>query len=310
MKLFITGVSGLLGSNMAQQLLELHEVAGCYHSHPFNLAGITSVEVDLSNPQGIAAALRQTQPDLVVNTVALTDVEACEADPELAYSINVTTARHVAAAAQQTGGRLIHLSTDHLSNGINPWQREEDTTCPLNVYAKTKLESEKVVQSICPEALVIRTNFYGWGNGVRISFSDWILGALNRSEPLNMFTDVWFTPILINDLTALMLQLSDGGATGIFNVAGKERVSKHAFALQLAEVYGLPATGIHTASVTDFSFKVPRPRDMSLSSQKAEDFLRKSMPTLREGLGRLRSLGEQSHQAILERAIQSTLSNT
>ena len=310
MKLFITGISGLLGLNMALQLRDLHQISGGYFSHPVALDRAESIKLDLLSDDKIVPNLERFRPDLVIHAAGLTDVEACEADPELAHQLNVASAIHTARAAATVGAKLIHLSTDHLFDGSLPWRSEESVPSPLNVYAATKGSAEQAVLDVCPDALVIRTNFFGWGNGVRISFSDWILGALQREEPLNMFTDVWFTPILINDLTDLMLQLSDQGAKGIFNVAGKERVSKHAFALRLAEVFGVSPAGIHAASVEDFSFKAPRPKDMSLSSQKAVEFLGIPMPTLREGLCRLRSLGEQPHRAILKAAIQRATSKT
>ena len=304
MKLFVTGVSGLLGLNIALELGRRYQVSGGYYSHPIALSRGNAVKLNLVSYDEIAKTLEKQQPDVVIHTAGLTNVEACETSPELAHQLNVVAAANTAKAAMSVGAQLIHISTDHLFDGNSPWRSEEDNPCPINVYAATKLAAEREVIRLCPQALVIRTNFFGWGNGVRTSFSDWLVGALTRAEPLTMFSDVWFSPILINDLIDLTMKLYDRGATGIYHIAGGERLSKHDFALKLAEVFRLPSAGISSISVEHFPFKAARPRDMSLSSQKAESFLGISMPLIQEGLYRLRTLREEGRDAKLVGAIQ------
>lgn len=304
-KLFVTGISGLLGLNIAVQLGQRHRVSGSYYSHPIAVNNVKAVELDLVSYQGVVKTLDKFRPDVVIHTAGLTNVEACENSPDLAHQLNVVATAHTAKAAKAVGAKLVHISTDHLFDGNSPWQTEGNSPSPVNVYAATKLAAEREVLQLYPEALVIRTNFYGWGNGVRTSFSDWLVRALTQGEPLSMFSDVWFTPILINDLIDLAMKLVDGGATGLFNVTGGDRVSKHAFALQLADVFSLPTTGISSTSVEAFPFKAARPRDMSLDCRKAESFLHVSMPTISEGLKRLRLLGDKGLDVILKDAIQT-----
>ena len=312
-KVFITGISGLLGLNLALQLRERYQVSGCYYAHPIALDGIRAMRSDLTsfetvNGEMVNGVMRQIQPDVVIHTVGLTSVEGCEADPDLAHRLNVESAHYVAKVANTLGARLVHISTDHLYDGASPWQREEDTPCPLNTYARTKLQAEEAVLQACPDALVLRTNFYGWGTSVRTSFSDWILKSLEQGRELTMFSDVFFTPILINDLAHLILQLVDRDATGIFNVAGRERLSKYDFALKLAEVFNRPQNKICATTVKEFPFKARRPEDMSLSSKKAEDYLGAGMPATGDGLKRLKDLELVGHRSALEGAVQKGLS--
>lgn len=306
MNLFVTGVSGLLGLNMALQLSRQYQVSGSYYSNPVALSHVKAVKLDLMSYNQLAQTLEDLQPEVVIHTAGLTNVEACESSPDLAHQLNVVAAANTAKAAKSVGARLIHVSSDHLFDGNSPWRSEEDTPCPLNVYAATKLLAEREVLQICPHALVIRTNFFGWGNGVRTSFSDWLFGALTREEPLKMFSDVWFNPMLIDDLIAFTMKLYEKGSTGIFHLAGGERLSKYAFALKLAEVFQFSWADISPISVADFPFKATRPRDMSLSSQKAESILGISMPPIQESLRQLRTIGEYGRAAVLEGAIQRT----
>src|SRR5262249_14757224 len=139
---------------------------------------------------------------------------------------------------------------------------------PINVYARTKLEAEQIVQRTYPDALIVRTNFIGWGSSVRTSFTDWILTSLDRGTGLRMFTDVFITPILINDLLECIVQLLQINVSGVLNVAGSERVSKYEVGVRTARYFGYSPERIHPISVEEFPFAAPRPRDMSLATDR------------------------------------------
>lgn len=305
MKLFITGISGLLGLNLALKGREDFTVGGAYYRHPISLDGVQQWSLDLRSFQAAEKLLSRIRPDVVMHTAGLTNVEECEANPELAYQLNVDAARHVAAIAADLGARLVHISTDQLFDGSRAWRTETDVPAPLNTYALTKWQGEQAVLEANPGALVIRTNFYGWGTSARTSFSDWILRGLERRRELTMFTDVYFTPILINDLADLMMALVRQEVSGVFNVAGGEWLSKYDFALKLARVFGLPTEGILPISVDDFAFSARRPKDMSLSSTKAESCLKVRMPAVAQGLAGLLRLHQAGWPQALEEAVSS-----
>lgn len=293
MRILITGVSGLLGWNAARQLVGRHEVTGCFWRHPVHLEGARIIPCDLREPAEAQAIIRETRPELILHTAGLTDVDECERHPDLAHALNVTITAHVAQAARQCGARLVHLSTDHLFEGRQGWADETHPPAPINVYAETKREAEQIVQAVTPEAVIVRTNFYGWGPSHRASLSDWILMGLRQGQERTMFTDVFITPILINDLVDLLLELVQRGIRGVIHAAGSERVSKHDFAIQLAQVFGCVAGQIRPISVDAFPFTAKRPKDMSLSTAKVSRLLGRPMPTVIEGLTRLKRLEEK-----------------
>ena len=305
MRLFITGISGLLGLNVALAARGTFEVAGCYLTHPVATPGLTVYAADARDPEAMNRVFALARPDIVIHAVGLSSVDGCENDPDIAYQVNVGAAREVARVARSRGARLVHISTDHLFDGERSWRTEDDPLAPLNVYAKTKGEAEHAVLREHPGALVVRTNFYGWGTSVRVSFSDWVLRGLSEGHPLTMFEDVHFTPILVNDLAESLFSLVKTGASGIIHVAGGERVSKYEYAMLAAEVFGLGADCVRAVPADSVVLRAPRPRDMSLACRRAEGILGRPMPSLREGLLRLRALRERRWPGLLQAAVDA-----
>ena len=302
MKLFIAGISGLLGLNFARHASQRFEVSGCYLNHPVSLARVQAISLDLTRAEDVRQALRSIRPDIIVNAAAMTDVDGCEVDPATAHQLNVSAARELAVIANSMDAKLAHISSDQLFDGAKSWCTEDDSPAPLNTYGKTKWLAENEVMDACPKALIIRTNFFGWGTTKRASFSDWIIRSLEQQHPLAMFTDVYFTPILMNHLVDLAISMSTSEAHGIFHVTGGERVSKHDFAVKLAETFTFDTDLIHPASVDDFPFKARRPKEMSLSCKKAETLLKLSMPNVDVGLEKLKDLQREGWHRVLAEA--------
>lgn len=302
MELFITGISGLLGLNIAHLARDRFQVSGCFSRSPVSIEGVETLKLDITDFTSTQVALRARKPDVIIHTAAQTNVDNCQTDPEKAEVINVEASRNLAAVANNLGAKFVHISTDQLFDGESPWKTEEDLPAPINVYGKTKWRAEQQVANVCPDALILRTNFFGWGTSKRASFSDWILHGLKQHQELTMFTDVFFTPILINHVAKVIFNLVERGASGLFHVGGAERLSKFDFASRLSEVFGYTIEHVQPVSVTSVPLKAQRPLDMSFSSAKAESYLQVRMPTVAEGLKLLKSLQEDGWPETLERA--------
>jgi dTDP-4-dehydrorhamnose reductase len=182
-------------------------------------------------------------------------------------------------------------------------RREEETPEPVNAYARSKLEGERLVAELCPQALIVRTNFFGWGHAFRKSISDWVIEALRSGQRLRMFGDVYFTPILAARLARAVHGLLAAGASGVVHVCGDERVSKHEFALRLASAFGLPAGGIENSLHADAGLDAPRPRDMSLSNARARGILGAKLGGLEDYFSELRRQEESGLRGELQQAI-------
>lgn len=288
--LLLTGGSGLLALNWARAMAGQWHVHLVLNNRSVQLPGTDGQVIDLASAEAFGGALDRLRPDLVVHTAGLTDVERCEQDPAAAHFVNVTIAENVAMRCAERQIGLAHISTDHLFNGTSAMVDEVQPPQPLNVYGRSKAEGEARVLNSMPEAMVIRTNFYGWGPSYRRSFSDRIIDSLRRDESLGLFQDVYFTPILAEALIETVHGLATLGAAGIYNVTGDERLSKYEFGLKLAEIFGLDQNLIQPARLADRGELTRRPLEMSLCNKKVTDRLGHGLGDVATQLVRLAQL--------------------
>jgi dTDP-4-dehydrorhamnose reductase len=286
-KIFITGGSGLLALNWALAQRADKEIILGLHTRQVNLAGVRTTPIDLDSVGDIYQKLETLQPNLVIHMAGMTNVEACELHPHLAERVNVDLAINVAKVCKNLDLSFVHLSTDHLFSGKKSFIDEAETPCPLNTYGRTKAKAEIGILAVNPTALIIRTNFYGWGTQYRNSFSDFIINELRLSREVILFKDIFYTPILVQRLAKVTHALIDCGACGVFNVVGKERISKYDFGVKLAEKFNLNLNLIKAGLSSDRMSSVARPRDMSLSNNKAVKFLGYQFGSIDEDLTRL-----------------------
>lgn len=296
--LLVTGGTGLLG---------LHWAAACRNDRPVSITtnrrqvrldGTTALALDLANPAALDAALKATGAKVVVHAAGLTSVETCERDPDAAHQQNVLLAENVARATERAGARLIHISTDHLFDGRDDLYVEDSPPSPLNVYGLTKARAEEAVLRACPGALVLRTNFYGWGPGYRASFSDWVLSSLRAGRRIPLFSDMRYTPTHIAPLVAAAMDLSARGVTGILHAVGDDALSKHTFGLRLCAAFGLPPSLIEDARMADHAGLVLRPRSMALSGDRLRALMGRGLGCVDDHLALLRT--EENSPAIKE----------
>ena len=282
---------------------ETWDVLLATHRHRVSLDGVAAHAITLDDGTSLRRAIREKRPDLIVHTAGLTDVDRCETDPSAARHANAGLARCVAEAAAAESVPLVHISTDHLFSGDRARVPETETPKPINEYARSKRLAEKWVLDAHPHPLIIRTNFYGWGNSARKSFSDWIIYRLRAGEQIAAFEDVYYTPILADRAVRWTHELVSAGATGIFNVCGDERVSKYDFAIRVADVFELPTRLIRRSSVTQAALRAPRPADMSLDNSKACRAVNQPARTIIDDLHDLRAQEDAGRREVLMRAV-------
>jgi len=298
--ILFTGGSGLLALNWGLEILEDFNVVLGLHQKNIFVKGVRTVHVDMGTSSGFSAVLKNIQPDIVIHCAGLANVEACEVNPEGAYDINVGLSVNVAQACKENNVQLVYISTDHLFSGKNPLVSEEEPVSPMNMYGKTKFEAEKKILEISDKFLAIRTNFYGWGPTYRSSFSDFIIDKLRSGQPVSLFDDFFYTPILIEELAQTVMRLLAVNANGIFNVVGNERISKFEFGTRLAKHFKLDTGLIHAAKFTDRKDLVRRPTDLSLSNKKATTLLNRMIGDLDTNIKHLYQQEKNGFAAIIK----------
>jgi dTDP-4-dehydrorhamnose reductase len=286
--ILITGGSGLLALNWALTIRGKFNVTLGLHDRNINLKDTRSILLNLNSKEALIQALEVLQPKLVIHAAGLTSIEQCEANPSLAIYTNVDLTKNLATVCAKLNIRMVYISTDHLFSGNESLVQEDYPVSPVNVYAKTKAEAETFVLDSDAKALIIRTNFYGWGTSYRQSFSDIVINHLRAGKRISLFKDIYYTPMLIEPFVYTVHELVLKKAKGIFNVVGDDRISKYDFGLRLAKEFNLDNSLIYEGKIIDKLSLVNRPRDMSLSNQKVSNYLARKMGGLDEQILKLK----------------------
>ncbi|MCW9034165.1 MAG: SDR family oxidoreductase [Rhodospirillales bacterium] len=285
MNWLVTGASGLLGNALCKYLvLKGHTVNGLSHSHLVNIQGVNHVSLDITSTDQLVALVLDSKPNVIVHAAGLTNVDACEENEVLATALHEEATSTLASLATKLGAHMVYISTDHLWNGKQPLVSEDQKTEPMNAYARTKYRGELSSIETCPSSLILRTNFFGPGLPWRQSFSDWVIHNLVAQTPISVFIDSYFTPIDLSHLCLFVEMMVAEKATGVYNLAGRERVSKYEFAMRLAKLLHLNVDLISPGRIEDANLAAPRPMDMSLDVRKIEQFLGCQMPDVDKSL--------------------------
>jgi dTDP-4-dehydrorhamnose reductase len=285
-RILVTGVSGFLGRHIALRLRGRHRVVGTYREHALTLDGCITRPLDIADRDEMAAFCREFQPDVIVHTIALSDVDRCEREPDAADRVNVQGTAHVAQAAAEVNARLIYISTDQVYDGANGDYNETDTPRPLMVYGRTKLEGERRATAICGDVVILRLALiYGWGSPTRTTFIDWMVARLRAGRELPLFIDQYRTPLYVVQGAEVIGRLIEAPETrGVFNLGGGERLDRYAFGIKVCEVFDLPKKYLKPVEMETTGSIAARPRDCSLNSAKISSLLHCRPLTVEEGL--------------------------
>jgi dTDP-4-dehydrorhamnose reductase len=286
MRIFITGGSGLAGSKLAEMALARGEQVYSGYAHNQPPYG-KEVKFDLLDANGIRDIIERMRPDIIVHSAALTDVDRCEREKDLAYKINVEGTRAIAEAARRAGSYLIYISTDYVFDGQRGLYREEEETNPVSYYGLSKLQGE---QFCLDQGCIARTCvIYGSrpASG-KVNFALWLLNALKSGKEARVVTDQFITPTLNSNLAAMVLEAADRHLSGIYHLSGASRVSRYDFACELARAFDLDRQLIIPSQMSDIGWLARRPMDSSLDTSKASRTLKNRPLTLYESLQVLR----------------------
>ncbi|MCB9377443.1 MAG: dTDP-4-dehydrorhamnose reductase [Holophagales bacterium] len=245
--------------------------------------GLARSQADIVDRARVAEAIERFRPHLVVNCAALTRVDACESERELAFRVNGAGAGEVAAAAAAAGARAIHLSTDYVFDGAGTEPYPEDhPTAPRSVYGASKLEGELRVLETSEEALVVRTSWvFGVGGA---NFVDTMRGLVLRGQsPLRVVADQVGAPTWAGFLARALLDLGESGASGRVHYQNRDAVSWFDFAREIVRASGASVEVVPVAS-SEFPRPAPRPAYSVLSVERFETLVGRSVEDWRAGL--------------------------
>ncbi len=288
--MFVTGISGLLGSNLAYMASRGFEVYGSYNANPVNISGCTCFKLDITDRNRVLEAIDSIKPDLIIHCAANTNVDYCEMNSANAWNQNVVGSDNIAYASCRNNSFLIYISTDSVFDGANGNYTEEDLPNPVNYYALTKYKGECVLRRYDLDYLIARTNIYGWNFLNKNSFAEWIIKSLQEQNKITLFKDVYFSPIFVNNLAEVLMDLYKKNVCGVYHISGSERCSKLRFGEIAAELFGLDASYIEPISIDEKDLFALRPKDTSLDISKVTTLTDIKLLNAHEGLSEMKKL--------------------
>lgn len=274
-----------MGSKIAEIAIARGEqvISGYAHNKPEYGTGVI---FDLLNPSGISDLVDEMRPDVIVHSAALTDVDRCEREKDLAYKMNVEGTRVLAAAAEKAGAFLVYISTDYVFDGLRGMYREDDTTNPVSYYGYSKLQGEQFCRGCIARACVIYGSRPASG---KVNFALWLINSLKSGKEVRVVTDQFITPTLNTNMAGMVLEAADRNLNGIFHLAGATRISRYDYALELARVFDLETDLIVPSRMADMKWDAQRPIDSSLDTSKATRMLAERPLAIQDALEALKN---------------------
>jgi len=255
MKILITGGRGMLGRTL-RKALAAHETV---------VADLP--EWDVTDDEALCAKMLDEKPDAVVHCAAMTKVDDCESNRDMAFKVNEEGSRNVALACRTCGARLFAISTDYVFSGeppAEPWAwSETDIPRPRTVYGASKFAGEQMVQMILPDAVILRIAWLYGAGGPSFVHTMAKLGAA-EGEPLKVVDDQRGNPTscaAVADVISFLLGKPD--VSGIVHATCEDQCTWYGLASELFRLLGLKR-GLVPCTTAEFPRPAPRPRNSAL----------------------------------------------
>ncbi|MBS1634421.1 MAG: SDR family oxidoreductase [Bacteroidetes bacterium] len=281
-KILITGSNGLLGQKLVYKLKQNPAVTLIATARGENRLvdtnGYTYASLDITDAAQVASVFAEFLPDVVINTAAMTNVDACETDREGAHLLNTVSVENQvktleALQKEHTAYKphFIHLSTDFIFDGTHGPLDENEIPNPLSYYAETKLEAERIVQASALDWAIARTVLvYGIvDNMSRSNIVLWVKSNLEQGKQINVVDDQFRTPTLAEDLADGCILIAEKHAKGIYNISGKDFMSILELAQKVADYYKLDKSLIKPSKSADIKQPAKRPPVTGFIVEKA-----------------------------------------
>lgn len=260
MKILMTGVSGLLGSEVWAVFYRKHELVAMGRHRPEPVPQSQWKECDLRDTAAVHALVTRQNPDLVIHCAAYNDVDGAEKYPEEAFRVNALGTQNLALACQRFDAVLLAVSTDYIFDGIQaptPGYREFDRRHPLSIYAESKCWGEIHVQELLTKYYLVRTS---WLFGPRRStYADNVLEWASHKKMVPCLVDVKSAPTYTPDLARAFLWLVESGRFGVYHLTNSGFCSRLEFAREILKVSNLPDHLLKPITRSEFNHPAQRP---------------------------------------------------
>ena len=324
MRVYVTGGTGFVGSNIAKLFAEWHglDVTVACRQPPPQTMIVRYTALDLEDPESIRTSIRVERPDLIIHSAILNDFPTIYADRRLAWDIYVTATRALVDVANEVGATFVFVSTDWVFDGTQSNATEQTPPNPINYYGVLKLIGETVTLERARRPIVariagVRGVHWARATGTRTQdagighFVGALVDALSAGEKFSVWEDAQIneiaTPSLASESGEMMLQLALRGSSGIFHCCGGESTTRLELARLAVDVFDLDPSLLHSGPPDpNIMPNVPIPRDTSLNARHTASSIEYTLPSVRTLLETLR---EQRHTGTV-RPIRTALTSS
>jgi dTDP-4-dehydrorhamnose reductase len=276
--MIVLGSTGMLGRAIIDKAIKSN----------LNVIGIArssaDINLDVLDFKRLRSIIKIKKPKIILNCIAITDINFCEADINKAYLINSHLVSVLVDICREFGIYLIHVSTDHFyTNDANKKHNEKTPVVLLNNYAKTKFMGECFALTY-PKALVVRTNIVGFRYKKQDTFVEWVLSSLSRREKITLFQDFYTSSIDVYNFSDILFKIinrSVGPIYGLINIASSEVCNKETFVKKLGSMFGYMNNNFKLGSVASLD-GAKRAESLGLDISKIEKLLNIKMPTINQ----------------------------
>jgi dTDP-4-dehydrorhamnose reductase len=276
-RVLVTGSNGLLGQTLVDLLGRYPEYDVLATARDESLKGRLPscgyVPMDICDFDAVKNVLRDFAPDVVVNCAAMTAVDRCETERDECWQANVDAVEHLARRCNESGTRLVQLSTDFVFNGDSGPYREDDVPEPVNFYGKSKLAAENAVRRAGLDSWTVVRTVLVYGTAPELSRSNialWVIDQLSSGKRIRVVSDQKRTPTYVKDLARGIEKTIRYAKGGVYHVSGRELVTVHEFALHIADAFDLDRSLIDEATSIEIGQPAPRPPHTGFIILKAE----------------------------------------
>ena len=290
MRILLTGSNGLLGQKIVKLLSDKEGVqllaTSKGNNRITNQTGYVYQKLDITEPKEIQQVFDDFRPTTVINTAAMTNVDACESDKSLCWKLNVDAVKYLIDASEKYNVHLIHLSTDFVFDGENGPYKEEDKPNPLSYYGKSKYEAEKLLQQSTLKWSIVRTIIvYGVAENMsRSNIVLWAKEALEKGNPLTIVDDQFRSPTLAEDLAMGCWLIAEKEAKGIYHISGKDMMSIIELVYRVADFYNYDKSVVSPIASSSLNQAAKRPPRTGFVLDKAIKDLGYAPRSFEEGL--------------------------
>ncbi len=283
MKFLVTGSSGLIGSQVVKDLeKQNHTVYSCYHDE--KPAHGTPLQLDLTDQNKIIQTLQETKPDKIIHLAAMTNVDLCETEKELATQINVKATETIAKQASKQNTFFLYVSTDYIFDGIQGMRKEDDTPNPLGFYGKSKLEGELSLNNMASSWCIARTSTPFGIHDKKKSFPLWVKENLELKKEIPVLVDQFTSPTYVPNLSKMLIEVATRQITGVIHLAGATRISRYDLAELVSEKINLEKKLLIPTKTDEMNWKAQRPKDSSLDVSLASEILNEKPQKIEQSL--------------------------